>query len=323
MFSLGRTAFWAMLTKLAVVAVEIFFRMGRFGSSLKVALAVVVACVGHTVMAQSPEQIAEKIPGVVLLSSVQEHVRDQLVPLGTVKEGRDGRAQPESSKRFAGELKRNLYQLPSEMGLSSFKSVLESAWFELHPDSQRVYQCSGRECGQSNLWANDVFGESMLFGNDRTQFAVVYLAANGLQLNVVYGSERPNKRSHFTVMSLGLADPWQPAATAPQIAIANRWQVSISRTARGLVDVKRLPVLLDPVTRQLAKSPIRHWAVIAHECEKQPAPAAFEHSQQILDGVLPFLQKIPDKQFHQVNAGNALSAPCGSGKNLEIIELQP
>lgn len=269
------------------------------------------------------EQVTQRIPGVIVLSSAESRVDDQLVPLGSVKEGRDGRATPETSKRVAGRMQKSLYQLPSELGLNAVKATLESAWMEQNPGSRPLYRCIGRECGQSNLWANDVFSDSLLFGNDRTQFANIYLSADGNALGLLYGSERPNKRSHFIVMSVALDSPWQLKAPDAEKQEVNRWLVSISRTFKGEVDLKRLPVLLNPVTTNLAKRQTTHWAVIAHECEKLPAPEAFRQSQQLLDAVMPYLQKVADKEFHPVNAGNSFASPCAAARNLEIVELQP
>lgn len=287
-------------------------------------LVAVLLC-GHVLFAnaQASEQIAQRIPGVVKLSADEMRVDDQLLPLGSVKEGRDGRATPESSRRVAGVMQKSVFQLPSELALDSVRKSLEAGWLEQHPGSRPLYRCVGRECGQSNLWANDVFGESLLFGNDRTQFAYVFVDESGGNVAMLYGSERPNRRSHFVVLSVALETPWQLEAPVTEEAETDRWALSISRTVKGQVDMKRLPVLLNPVTSSLSKRQTSHWAVIAHECEKLPAPEAFQRGQQLLDAVLPLLQKVPGKQFHAVNAGNALKAPCAAARNLEIIELQP
>lgn len=280
---------------------------------------------GHVVFAnaQTTETLAQRIPGVMTLSSDEVRVDDQLVPLGSVKEGRDGRATPESSKRVAGLMRKSVFQLPSELALDSARKSLESGWLEQHPGSRALYRCAGRECGQSNLWANEVFSESLLFGNDRTQFAFAFLDEAARNVALIYGSERPNKRSHFVVLTVALDAPWQLDLPVSEAVESDRWALSISRTVKGQVDMRRLPVLLNPVTSSLSKRQTTHWAVIAHECEEFAAPEAFQRSQQLLDAVLPLLQKVPGKQFHAVNAGNAINTPCATSRNLEVIELRP
>lgn len=59
-----------------------------------------------------------------------------------------------------------------------------------------LYECSSRDCGQSNVWANDVFNESVLYGKDRTQyyFAARYERDQGIWIQTLYTVERGNGR---------------------------------------------------------------------------------------------------------------------------------
>lgn len=59
-----------------------------------------------------------------------------------------------------------------------------------------LYDCSGRSCGSSNVWANQVFGQRSLYGRDEEQ---VYLVSawrdslNRIQLNTLYLIQRSNR----------------------------------------------------------------------------------------------------------------------------------
>lgn len=59
-----------------------------------------------------------------------------------------------------------------------------------------LYECEGRGCGQSSVWANDVFGQATLYGKDRNQFyfAAHFRASDGLWMHTVYVVERGNGR---------------------------------------------------------------------------------------------------------------------------------
>jgi outer membrane protein OmpA-like peptidoglycan-associated protein len=72
-----------------------------------------------------------------------------------------------------------------------------------------VYQCASRDCGRSSGWAEDVYRNSKLYGNDASQF---YFAAalqrNGEQwLVTVYTVERGNRRVYAHVETLKLNAP--------------------------------------------------------------------------------------------------------------------
>lgn len=264
------------------------------------------------------------VPGSTLLESAQLETADQLIPLGSVKEGRDGRASPERSERVGGRLQKALYQLPSELSIKESRELLQASVKVEAGHDRLLYQCDGRECGQTNLWATDVFGESLLLGNDRTQFALIYVSDDLHTITMLYGSERPNRRSYYIVQTIALASAWtlvQPAAKQVEV---QRWAVNVPRTAKGKKEHKRAAYALNPATSELPKRQTQHWAVVAHECSPQlPAPQAFAQSQQLLDEVMPLLQSIAGKVFHPINMGNTYASPCASGKNLEIIELRP
>ncbi len=65
---------------------------------------------------------------------------------------------------------------------------------------QALFTCHGRDCGRSNDWANQVFGQAILYGPDADQF---YIAADrGGELISVYVIERGNQRVYVHVEAL-------------------------------------------------------------------------------------------------------------------------
>lgn len=67
-------------------------------------------------------------------------------------------------------------------------------------DIEPLFTCRGRDCGRSNLWANEIFKQANLLGPDRNQF---YFAAElGRALIALYVIERGNKRvyAHLEIL---------------------------------------------------------------------------------------------------------------------------
>lgn len=73
-----------------------------------------------------------------------------------------------------------------------------------------VYQCASRDCGRSSGWAEDVYRNPKLYGNDASQFyfAAALQRSNGEQwLVTVYTVERGNRRVYAHVETLKLNAP--------------------------------------------------------------------------------------------------------------------
>ncbi|MFW5823839.1 MAG: DUF4892 domain-containing protein [Marinobacter sp.] len=72
-----------------------------------------------------------------------------------------------------------------------------------------LFRCSGRECGRSNVWANQVFNEATLYGRDaRQDYLVAGLEDNDGQrwLITLYTVTRGNQREYLWLEQLALAD---------------------------------------------------------------------------------------------------------------------
>ena len=87
------------------------------------------------------------------------------------------------------------YQMPAGTPLAEVIGHYQQA---LGP--QALFSCRGRDCGRSNGWANQVFGQAVLYGPEANQF---YIAADrGAGLVAVYVIERGNKRIYAHVEAL-------------------------------------------------------------------------------------------------------------------------
>lgn len=91
------------------------------------------------------------------------------------------------SQRLQASLATITYELPRTVELADVV-----AYYQDLLSGRLVYQCSGRDCGRSNDWANTVFSQSSLYGPDGQQR---YLAADlGAALLAVYVIRRGNQR---------------------------------------------------------------------------------------------------------------------------------
>lgn len=75
-------------------------------------------------------------------------------------------------------------------------------------DANILFECEGRSCGRSNVWANQIFGQALLYGRDSNQD---YLAAAVQQdeanyLVLVYTVMRGNMREYVWVEQLELGE---------------------------------------------------------------------------------------------------------------------
>ena len=87
------------------------------------------------------------------------------------------------------------YQIPAGVPLSEVIAHYEEAL-----GSEALFSCRGRDCGRSNGWANQVFGQAILYGPESNQF---YIAADvGGQLMSAYVIERGNRRIYAHVEAL-------------------------------------------------------------------------------------------------------------------------
>ncbi len=87
---------------------------------------------------------------------------------------------------------------------------------------QLLFSCSGRDCGRSNDWANQVFQQAILYGPDRNQR---YLALQREdELVALYVIERGNKRvyAHLRVLTIVGGDP-SDAAGLPRSLADQGW----------------------------------------------------------------------------------------------------
>ncbi|KTT28658.1 DUF4892 domain-containing protein [Pseudomonas rhizoryzae] len=129
---------------------------------------------------------------------------ERLYPLGPVNRI-GGRLRLEASLRVEGELQTQTFELasghPPLARLDSERQRLQQRGATL------LYWCEGRDCGASNVIANNLLGEAMLYGPDDQQGLVVLQLQEPQTVLMLYGIVRGNRRGYLHAERLQAAQP--------------------------------------------------------------------------------------------------------------------
>ncbi|PVZ13564.1 MULTISPECIES: DUF4892 domain-containing protein [unclassified Pseudomonas] len=157
-----------------------------------------------TVGAQGAE-LADWLPGpdarVVDQRSLQQ--QERFYPLGPLRKI-SGQLRMEGRLDVRGKVESLTQEYPTERTMSTLFDSAREALRE--PGSQVVFWCQGRDCGESSLWANEVFGNARLFGADEQQ-AFLLQRQDARTLVALYGVTRGNRRVALHVERLVAEQP--------------------------------------------------------------------------------------------------------------------
>ena len=87
--------------------------------------------------------------------------------LGTLQRTR-GVVTAESSQRLRGDVTKIIYEVSQEFSGEDVYRFFGDQFAE--KGYEVLFTCSGRECGSSNYWANDIFRNRVLYGPERNQY---------------------------------------------------------------------------------------------------------------------------------------------------------
>jgi hypothetical protein len=136
--------------------------------------------------------------------------------LGSVERVR-GQVRVSEAARVRGLLSSATYEAPRGSGL---EEVIAHYRQRLLADgASSLFECRGRDCGRSNLWANQIFGQAILYGPDRDQYYLSVKRDNGPhgELLGIYVIERGNNRVYAHLEQVTLEEPLVLDVTAVQL----------------------------------------------------------------------------------------------------------
>ena len=184
----------------------------------------------------------DRFPGSQIVDYSAENNAVYTLALGRMQRAA-GRVAPSQSERFQGNLRRITYEIPD--GFSG-QEVFDHFRRQLLTNNQReLFNCQGRDCGSSNFWANDVFGNRILYGPENSQFymASTYQSESQQQdvngYAALYVVTRANRRLYAHVEFLELSASIAAEQRAAQIlnpqALSARLQQDGMAIVPGLV----------------------------------------------------------------------------------------
>ncbi|MBK3511356.1 DUF4892 domain-containing protein [Pseudomonas sp. MF6747] len=161
----------------------------------------------------SPLVFAADLPGSQDLPAVARQADAQIVdyrpaeakeriyPMGAIRKI-SGQLRYEGQATARGQTTAITYELPAEHTSSAaFTATREALQAK---GAQLLFWCQARDCGESSLWANEVFGNAKLVGADGQQeYLLLRLAApQDNSLVALYGITRGNRRAYLHVEQL-------------------------------------------------------------------------------------------------------------------------
>ncbi len=140
----------------------------------------------------------------IIEMSFEEDVNHRIV-LGSLQRTR-GEVIPEDSQRIRGDLTKINYEISDEFSgddvFEFYEELISSGEFT------ELFSCSGRGCGSSNYWANDIFGNRVLYGPERNQYYVAFTINTDLEFDPLvslYIITRGNRKvyAYFEIIEEG------------------------------------------------------------------------------------------------------------------------
>jgi hypothetical protein len=166
----------------------------------------------------SPLLFAADVPGSQDLPIVPRMVDAQIVdyrpaveieriyPLGSIRKI-SGQLRFDGQVSARGNATSVTYELPPEhSSTEAFTAAREALQKQ---DAQLLFWCQARDCGESSLWANEVFGNAKLYGADNEQaYLLLRLAApKDNTLVALYSITRGNRKAYLHIEQFEAAAP--------------------------------------------------------------------------------------------------------------------
>lgn len=131
---------------------------------------------------------------------------ERIYPMGSIRKI-SGQLRFDGQVNTRGNVTGVTYQLPAERtsyeAFTAAREALQAQGAEL------LFWCQARDCGESSLWANEVFGNAKLYGADEQQAYLLLRLAEPRNdtLVALYSITRGNRRAYLHVEQLDASAP--------------------------------------------------------------------------------------------------------------------
>jgi hypothetical protein len=215
----------------------------------------------------------ERFPQSWIVDYRQQQVPDYSLATGRIKKV-DGVIAPDSRQYLSGQLTRITYRIPGGRSSEQVKDHFEQQFQRLK--ARQMFSCDGRDCGDSNQWANAQFKIARLYGIDREQFyrALHFERQGQSHYLAFYTVKRGNKRvyAQLDLIQTGAAVTAGSSATSSLVTRLVYPDSSHLRQA----DVDQLKTLL-------RDEPKLQLLLVGHSQQGQTLSEQQQHAQQLIE----------------------------------------
>lgn len=209
--------------------------------------------------------LVSQFPDSDLVAVEFEEDANYRLVLGTLQRTR-GVVVPENSERLRGDITKLRYEVSQEFSGEDVFQFFQQQFGELGYET--LFTCSGRECGSSNYWANDIFRNRVLYGPERNQYFMALQTAGADAHIVLYIITRGNRR---TYAYLEIVE--EEGAELPEISVPVT-EVLATIGTTGSVAIPDLtftndrqldnPEILASIAAEMSEQPELNFYIVAH-----------------------------------------------------------
>jgi hypothetical protein len=265
----------------------------------------------------------ESLPNSYKKLSSTKQVIDHWVILGSV-ERIIGSVEPESDARLSGELSNWLWKIPTGHDVKSSFSFVQG---QMSESVVTLYECTGRICGLSNDYANQVFSQSILTGRNSEQKYWVGFEPDKNTLWLVYGSERSNQRVYLYAEKLVLTD--KQASKLSHLVDSGEMKAFLDDGYQVIKTLEEVPARLssseiEGVKRILKDYPTQKFALVVHRYSEIENQRLIDQTQKEAQSLL---NQVAEQggfiQYLYAHGAGAMLPRGQQGSRIELVELKP
>ncbi|KAA5843255.1 DUF4892 domain-containing protein [Pseudomonas chlororaphis] len=150
--------------------------------------------------------IVPRMPDAQIVDYRPAAEMERIYPMGSIRKI-SGQLRFDGQVGARGTTTSVTYELPPEhSSTAAFTAAREALQGQ---GAELLFWCQARDCGESSLWANEVFGNAKLYGADAQQaYLLLRLAApNDNSLVALYSITRGNRRAYLHVEQFDASTP--------------------------------------------------------------------------------------------------------------------
>ncbi len=222
----------------------------------------------------------------------------------------NGLIRSDREQRLNANLVRTTWELPGghspEAGFSYLREQL------LEQNARILFECAGRQCGPSSLWANEVFKQSRLYGVDNSQFYAAFELEQGHA--ALYAVRRGNGRVYLHLDLLS-----NDSLTASEL-------VSLIRQ-RGYAELSQWPdsrdIAVQALQNLLVTFPTRKLVLVIH-WRSRDLDLSLRQSQEAADRLKRTLVEKGAKpeRIDARGVGALVPSVLGSRNSVAVVLMQ-